>query len=389
MDLVGHFRADRGITVWRHDLHRHPELLYDVHRTARLVADNLRLMGCDEVVEGIGRTGVVGVVKGRETRSGTVIGLRADMDALPIEELNTFGHVSTVPGRMHACGHDGHTAMLLGVARRLASERDFDGVVALVFQPAEEGGAGGEAMVRDGLMERFGIRRIYGLHNMPGMPVGTFGIRPRTIMASADFFDITVAGKGGHAAYPHLCDDPMFAAAQVVCALQSIPSRVVAPLDSAVVTVTKFEGGHTHNVVPDTVTLGGTARTLKEGTRDRVEATIARVCEQVGKAHGVEVRLDYRRLYPVTDNDPEATRIAARAARGVVGEANVDDDILPSMGAEDFAFMLNVRGGAFIFMGNGDTAGLHSSHYDFNDEASPYGCAYWARLVGDELPLGA
>lgn len=388
-DLVGHFRGDREITVWRHDLHRHPELLYDVHRTARLVADNLRLMGCDEVAEGIGRTGVVGIVKGRKTGSGMVVGLRADMDALPIREHNTFAHASQVEGRMHACGHDGHTAMLLGAAKRLAAERDFDGAVALIFQPAEEGGAGGDAMVKDGLMERFGIRRVYGLHNMPGVPVGRFEIRPRTIMASADFFEVTVTGTGGHSAYPHLCADPVHAGAQIVCALQSVVGRVTAPLDSAVVSVTKFNAGDAHNVVPDSVTLAGSARTLREDTRDRVEAAIARVCEQVAKAHGVEARLDYSRLYPVTDNDPEATLVAARAARGVVGEANVDDDIRPSMGAEDFSFMLNARKGAFIFMGNGDTAGLHSSHYDFNDDASPYGCAYWVRLVRDEMPLAA
>jgi len=377
------------VTGWRRHLHAMPEILYDVHRTAGFVADKLKEFGCDEVVAGIGRTGVVGIIRGNlgaDPGSGPTIGLRADMDALPLTEITGKPWASQTPGRMHACGHDGHTAMLLGAAKYLAETRAFAGAVAVIFQPAEEGGAGGKAMVEDGLMERFGISRVFGMHNMPGLPVGHFAIRPGPIMAATAEFTIAVAGKGGHAAMPHTTIDPLAAASQLVMAFQTVVSRSVDPIDSAVVSVTKFHAGDAYNVIPQTARLAGTVRTLRNAVAETVFARMRAICDGIAAAAGVTIDLDIHVNYPVTDNDAAEAAFAAGVARQVAGAGNVDAAVLPVMGGEDFSYMLNARPGAFIFAGNGDTAGLHNPAYDFNDELIPYGISYWVGLA--ETALG-
>jgi hippurate hydrolase len=372
---------------WRRDIHQHPELDYDVQRTASLVADQLRAFGCDEVATGIGRSGVVGIIKGRGATTEKTIGLRADMDALPIHETTNLPYRSSIPGKMHACGHDGHTAMLLGAARYLTQHRDFSGIAAVIFQPAEEGGGGGKAMLDDGLMERFNIGEVYGMHNMPRLPVGSFAIRKGAFLAAADRFTIDIEGLGGHAAQPHRGVDPLLAGAQIVNALQSIVARGVDPLDSCVVSVTKFDAGTAFNIIPQTARLMGTTRTLKNETRDFAEKRITEIAKGVGAALGVSVAVDYWRGYPATRNHPEQTDFAASIAREVVGEDRVETEAPPTMGAEDFSYMLEARPGAFILVGNGDTAGLHHPEYDFNDAALPYGISYWTQLVKTALPL--
>jgi len=375
------------IAEWRHDLHAHPELLYDVHRTAASVADKLQAFGCDEVVSGIGRTGVVGVIRGRKPGSGerSVIGLRADMDALPIEEAGNAPYRSTVPGKMHACGHDGHTAMLLGAAKYLAETRNFAGTAVVIFQPAEEGGAGGRAMVRDGLMDRFGIQEVYGMHNYPGLPVGRFAIRPGPLMAAADLISIEIEGVGGHAARPHLAVDTVLVGAQIITQIQSIVARNVDPLRAAVVSICVFQAGHTDNVIPQTALLRGTARSLTPEVRDLLEQRLHEIVEGTARLYGAKAKLTYTRGYPVLRNHERQTAFAASIAGGVVGEAQVDTDVAPVMGGEDFSFMLEARPGAFIFVGNGNTAGLHHPAYDFNDEAIPVGTSYWVKLVETAL----
>ncbi|HZH51718.1 MAG TPA: M20 aminoacylase family protein [Microvirga sp.] len=374
------------ITAWRRDFHENPELLFDVHRTAGIVAEKLKEFGCDEVVTGLGQTGVVGVIKGRTNASGRVIGLRADMDALPIEEATDVPHKSKVPGKMHACGHDGHTAMLLGAAKYLAETRNFDGTAIMIFQPAEEGGGGGDAMVKDGLMERFGIQEVYGMHNMPGIPLGQFAIRPGPMMAAADRFTIVIEGKGGHAARPHDCIDPVVISAHVITALQTVASRSVDPLESAVVSVCSVKAGDAFNVIPQRVTLLGTVRTLSAEVRDLCETRIRAITENVCAAFGAKVEIDYSRGYPVTFNDPAKAEFMAQVARAVAGEDGVDTTVAPLMGAEDFSYMLEQRPGAYIFLGNGDTAGVHHPAYDFNDEAAPYGVSLWAKIVETGMP---
>jgi amidohydrolase len=373
------------ITAWRRDLHAHPELLYDVHRTAASVAEKLKAFGCDDVVTGIGRTGVVGVIHGSRAQSSKVIGLRADMDALPIEEANDIPYKSTVPGKMHACGHDGHTAMLLGAARYLAETRNFAGTAIVIFQPAEEGGGGGRAMVQDGLMDRFRIEEVYGMHNYPGLPVGEFAIRPGPLMAAADRLVIEIEGKGGHAARPHICVDSVLVGAQMVNQIQSIVSRNVDPLQAAVVSICVFQAGTTDNVIPQTALLRGTARSLDPQVRDILEARLHEVVEGTARLYGAKAKLTYKRDYPVTRNHERQTAFAASVASGVVGSAQVDTDVAPVMGAEDFSFMLEARPGAFIFVGNGDSAGLHHPAYDFNDEVIPVGTSYWVKLVETAL----
>ena len=372
-------------TAWRRDIHRHPETLYDVHRTAGLVAERLRAFGCDEVVTGIGRTGVVGIVRGRRTGE-RAIGLRADMDALPIGEETNLPYASSVPGKMHACGHDGHTAMLLGAARRLCETRDFAGTAVCIFQPAEEGGAGARAMIQDGLMTRFGIGEVYGMHNLPGLPVGAFALRPGPIMAAADRFEIEVEGRGGHAAQPHLTVDPVLVGANIVTLAQSIVSRSVDPLEACVVSVTVFQAGSAQNAIPNTAKLAGTTRTLTPEMRDLAEARLKGIAESVAAAHGARATLRYTRGYPVTRNDPAKARLAEAAAARVAGAGRVDAAIAPIMGAEDFSYMLEARPGAFVFIGNGDSAGLHHPAYDFNDAAIPHGIRYWLSLVEAALP---
>jgi len=376
----------REITEWRRDFHAHPELLYDVHRTASSVADKLKAFGCDEVVTGIGRTGVVGVIRGQKGKSNKTIGLRADMDALPIEEATDLPYKSTVPGKMHACGHDGHTAMLLGAARYLAETRNFAGTAVIIFQPAEEGGAGGKAMVQDGLMERFGINEIYGMHNYPGMPVGEFGLRPGAIMAAADYVQIDIEGKGAHAARPHLGIDTVLVGAQIINALQSIVSRNVDPLEAAVVSICMFHAGSTDNVIPQTAQLRGTARSLIPEVQELLEKRVPEIAETTAKLYGAKATVKYRRGYPVLKNHAVQADFAASVAAQIAGADKVDTSLAPVMGAEDFSFMLNARPGAFIFVGNGDSASLHHPAYNFNDEVIPIGTSYWAKLVETALP---
>jgi amidohydrolase len=374
------------ITDWRRDLHAHPELMYDVHRTAASVADKLKSFGCDEVVSGIGRTGVVGVIRGRKSGSGKAIGLRADMDALPIEEATDLPYKSKAPGKMHACGHDGHTAMLLGAARYLAETRNFDGTAVVIFQPAEEGGAGGKAMVDDGMMDRFAINEVYGMHNYPGMPVGAFGIRSGPMMAAADYLVIDIEGVGAHAARPHLGVDTVLVGAQIINAIQSIVSRNVDPLKSAVVSIPMFQAGNADNVIPQTVRLRGTARSLEEDVRVLLEKRLHEVVEGTAAAYGAKAKLSYRRNYPVLSNHELQTDFAASVASQIVGGGQVDTTLPPMMGAEDFSFMLLERPGAFIWVGNGESAGLHHPAYNFNDEAIPFGTSYWVKLVETALP---
>jgi amidohydrolase len=374
------------IVGWRHDFHAHPEIMYEVHRTAARVADLCQSFGCDEVVTGIGQTGVVALIRGRSQASGRVVGLRADMDALPIDEITGAAYASKTPGKMHACGHDGHTAILLGAAKYLAETRNFDGTVALIFQPAEEGGAGGKAMVDDGMMERFGIDEVYGLHNAPGLPVGQFAIRPGPLMASADEFCITVTGRGGHAAEPHRAVDTTLVACHIVVALQSVVSRNMDPLSNVVLTVGTFQtDSRASNVIAHQVVMQGTVRTLDPQARDLAEVRVGAIARATAEAFGAVAVVDYQRGYPVTVNAPDNTTYAADAAEEVSGR--VERDTKPIMPAEDFSFMLEARPGAYIFLGNGDSAACHHPAYDFNDEAIPAGCSFFATLVERRMPL--
>ena len=374
------------ITAWRRDLHANPEILFDVHRTAGIVAEKLKEFGVDEVVTGIGRTGVVGVIHGKTNSSGKVIGLRADMDALPIQEIRDLDYKSNVAGKMHACGHDGHTSMLLGAAKYLAETRNFDGSAVVIFQPAEEGGGGGREMVDDGMMDRFNVQQVYGMHNMPNLPVGQFAIRPGGLMASADLFSIFIEGRGGHAAQPHTSNDPAMVVAQLVNAFQTIVSRNANPVESMVISVTQIHMGDANNVIPQTAWMNGTVRTLDPTVRDLAETRMKTICEHIGAAFDAKVRIEYKRNYPVTVNHEAETAFAASVARQIVGDGNVDENTPPVMGAEDFSFMLESRPGAFIFVGQGEGAALHHPEYDFNDDIIPIGCSYWARLVETAMP---
>ena len=375
-DLVGE------ITLWRRDLHENPELGYDVDRTA----EKLKAFGCDEVVSGIGKTGVIGVIHGKKSTSGRVLGLRADMDALPIEEITGLPHASKIKGKMHACGHDGHTAMLLGAAKYLTETRNFDGTAVLVFQPAEEGGAGGKAMVDDDLMTRWGIQEIYGMHNAPGLPVGLFATRKGALLASADEFAIHVEGKGSHAAEPHKGVDTLVVGANILLALQSIVARNLDPLKSGVVTVGAIHGGTAANVIPQTAELTGTVRSLLPEVRDLLERRVSEVALGIAAAYGATARVEYSRGYPITVNHTRETDFAVKIASEVAGPGKVIGDTPPIMAGEDFAFMLEARPGNMIFIGNGDTATCHHPAYDFNDAAIPHGVSYWVRLVELGMP---
>ncbi|MDU9002630.1 M20 aminoacylase family protein [Sedimentitalea todarodis] len=372
------------ITAWRRDIHENPEILFETHRTSALVAEKLKAFGCDEVVTGIGRTGVVGVIKGKSDSQRRVIGLRADMDALPIHETTGLDYASKTDGAMHACGHDGHTAMLLGAAKYLSETRNFDGTVVVIFQPAEEGGGGGREMCEDGMMERWGIQEVYGMHNWPGQPVGSFAIRPGAFFAATDQFDITLEGRGGHAAKPQETVDTTVMASQVVMTLQTIASRNADPVDQVVVSVTSFEtSSKAFNVIPQQVHLKGTVRTLSTAMRDLAERRIKDICAGVAATFGGSADVSYYRGYPVMVNHDEQTAFAADVARKVSG--NCDDAPLV-MGGEDFAFMLEERPGAYILVGNGDTAHVHHPDYNFNDEAIPAGCSWWAEIVEQRMP---
>ena len=373
------------ITGWRRDFHEHPELLFDVQRTAARVADLLRDFGCDEVVEGIGRTGVVAVINGKTDTAGRVIGLRADMDALPIHEATGAEHASKSPGKMHACGHDGHISMLLGAAKYLAETRNFDGTAVMIFQPAEEGGGGGREMVQDGMLDRWRIQEVYGMHNMPGIPVGQFAIRPGAMMAAADQFDIVVTGKGGHAAKPHDCIDTTVVAAHIIVALQTIAARGVDPLKQVVVSVCTVATDSTaYNVIPQVVRMKGTARTMDISVQDFVERRVTEIATGTALALGAVAEVDYQRGYPVTVNAEANTVFAADVAQAVSGR--VDRATPPLMGAEDFSFMLLERPGAYIFLGNGDTAMVHHPAYDFDDAAIPFGASWYAGMVEARMP---
>ncbi len=385
MPIKNRFAELQGeITEWRRDIHEHPEILFETHRTSALVADKLKEFGCDEVVTGIGRTGVVGVIKGKVDTGGKVIGLRADMDALPILEATGLDYASKTEGAMHACGHDGHTAMLLGAAKYLSETRNFDGTVVVIFQPAEEGGGGGREMCEDGMMDRWGIQEVYGMHNWPGRPVGSFAIRPGAFFAATDQFDITFEGKGGHAAKPHETIDSTVMAAQAVLALQTVAARNADPVDQVVVSVTSFETSSTaFNVIPQTVQLKGTVRTMSSEMRDMAEKRIKEICSGVAATFGGVAEVTYYRGYPVMVNSDEQTGFAADVARSISGSC---DEAPLIMGGEDFAFMLEERPGAYILVGNGDTAAVHHPEYNFNDEAIPAGCSWWAGIVEQRMP---
>ncbi|WP_323007657.1 M20 aminoacylase family protein [Pseudorhodobacter sp.] len=373
------------LTAIRRDFHENPELLFEVHRTAAKVADLLREWGCDEVVTGIGRTGVVGVIHGKTDNSGKVVGLRADMDALPIMEATGLEYASKVPGKMHACGHDGHTTMLLGAAKYLCETRNFDGKAVVIFQPAEEGGGGGREMVKDGMLDRWNIQEVYGMHNMPGIPVGQFEIRPGPMMAAADQFEITVTGKGGHAAKPHDCIDTLLVASHIIVGLQSIAARNVDPLKQVVVsTCVVSTDSNAHNVIPQTVVLKGTVRTFDTAVQDQVEARMNELPVQMAAAFGASAVVNFQRGYPATVNAEENTGFAAEVAKAVSGK--VRTDTAPLMGAEDFSYMLNARPGAYIFLGNGDTAMVHHPAYNFDDNAIPFGASWYAGMVEARMP---
>ena len=372
------------LTAIRRDFHENPELLFEVHRTAGKVAELLRAWGCDEVVEGIGRTGVVGVIHGK-TDSGKVIGLRADMDALPINEATGLDYASKTPGKMHACGHDGHTTMLLGAAKYLCETRNFDGKAVMIFQPAEEGGGGGNEMVKDGMLDRWNIQEVYGMHNMPGIAVGHFEIRPGPMMAAADQFEITVTGKGGHAAKPHECIDTLLVASHIIVGLQSIASRNVDPLKQVVVSTCVIStDSNAHNVIPQTVVLKGTVRTFDAAVQDQVEARMNELPVQMAAAYGASAVVKFQRGYPATVNAEANTAFAAEVAKAVSG--NIITDTAPLMGAEDFSYMLNERPGAYIFLGNGDTAMVHHPAYNFDDNAIPFGSSWYAGMVEARMP---
>ncbi len=375
------------IAEWRRDIHSKPELGYDLPNTTALVEAKLREFGVDEIVTGIGRSGIVGLIRGKSDGSGRTIGLPADMDALPMREETGLPYASQTEGQMHACGHDGHTAMLLGAAKYLAETRNFDGTVAVIFQPAEEGGAGGKAMVDDGMMERFGIDEVYGMHNEPGLPVGEFGVAPGPIMAACDEFEVQVVGKGGHAAQPHNTIDPMPAAANIVMALQTVASRNVDPLKQVVVSVCTIKSSsEASNIIPSAILLRGTIRTLDEDIRTMAEARAKDLIHSTAAAYGCEAHIDFDRGYPVTVNHDANAEIAAEVARAVAGTEKVHYGRPPRMGAEDFSYMLLARPGAFINVGNGDSAKVHHPEYNFNDEAIPYGCSFFAELVERRLP---
>ena len=379
------------LTAIRRDIHAHPELGFEETRTQKVVIEALKRYGVDEIHPGMAKTGVVAVVRG-SGGGNRAIGLRADMDALPIAEVNDFGHRSKTPGKMHACGHDGHTTMLLGAARWLADNRDaFDGTVYLIFQPAEEGGGGGRVMVEEGLFEKFPVEGVYGMHNMPGMPLGKIAMRSGPTMAATDEFDITINGKGGHAAMPNVSRDPIVIGSHVVTALQSIASRRVDPIKDVVVSVTTFHGGDAFNVIPEHVRLTGTVRTFLPDVRDLAETELKRIVESVALAFDGSADVKYMRNYPATVNAPEETKIAAEAARKIIGDEQVDENADPKMGGEDFSYMLNERPGSYIFLGNGmpgekGGAMVHTPQYDFNDDAMIYGISYWASLVETALP---
>ncbi len=372
------------VAGWRRRIHENPELLFDLFKTSKLVEEKLKSFGLDEVVPGIAKTGVVGVIKGN-LGDGPTIGLRADMDALPISEITGKDWASKTPDVMHACGHDGHTAMLLGAAKYLAETRNFAGSIAVIFQPAEEGGGGGNVMVQEGMMERFAIDKVFGMHNMPGLPVGEFATRVGPLMAATVEFTITVTGRGGHAAQPNKTIDPIVISSQIVSAMQSIVSRSTNPVDSLVVSVTKFNAGTAYNVIPEDAVIAGTCRYLNKEVGEMAVERLTEIANSIAVAHGAkaDVKIDWN--YPVTVNHEEETGFAADIASEIAGLGKVERNVPPVLGGEDFSYMLEARPGAFIFIGNGESAGLHHPEYDFNDEVIPHGISYWVKLAETAL----
>jgi amidohydrolase len=374
------------MTAWRRHIHKHPETAFEEHQTSDYVALRLHEFGID-VHRGLAGTGVVGTLRG-DKGNGPAIGLRADMDALDIEEKNDIDYRSENRGKMHACGHDGHSTMLLGAAKYLAETRNFAGTVHFIFQPAEENEGGGRVMIEQGLFEKFPVESVYGMHNMPGIPAGEFAIRPGPIMASFDIFEITLTGTGTHAALPQFGRDAVVAGAQLVSALQTIASRTVSPFDAAVVSVTQMHSGDTWNVIPEEMVIRGTTRAFKEEIQTHMEAEIRRIADGIAATFGIAAKVHYERRYPPTVNDAAETDITVQVARGLVGDDMVSLDKDPMMGAEDFAFMLNEKPGAYMWIGNGPRDGgcmLHNPHYDFNDDVLPLGASYWAKLVETRL----
>ena len=374
------------IIGWRRDIHAHPELRFQEHRTAALVAELLRGFGCDEVVVGVGKTGVVGVIHGRQTTTDMAVGFRADMDALPLQEITGLAHASVHSGKMHACGHDGHTAILLGAAKYLSETRNFNGTVVVIFQPAEEGGGGAKAMLADGIMGRWNIQEVYGMHNWPGIPVGQFSVREGAQMAAADFFEINITGKGGHAALPQLAVDTTLAASHVVVAVQSIVSRSIDPLKTVVVSVCGMRSdSDTFNVIPGLIILRGTVRYFDPLVQTQVIDRLTSLAENTAKAFGALAEVTYTPCVPPTINSPEAAERAANIALTVSGSVIRDQD--PVMPGEDFADMLAERPGAFLFIGNGDSAALHNPAYEFNDDAIPAGCSWFSEMAEYRMPI--
>ena len=375
----------KEIAEWRHDIHQHPEILFETHRTSALVKDKLIEFGCDQVIEGIGKTGVVGVINGQTNQSGKVIGLRADMDALPINEETGLDYSSKIPGAMHACGHDGHTSMLLGAAKYLCETRNFDGQAVVIFQPAEEGGGGGLEMCKDGMMDNFNIDEVYGMHNWPGVELGKFAIRSGPFFAASDFIEATISGRGGHAAKPHETIDPTVIASQIVVALQTIASRRADPVEQVVVSITSFETSSTaFNVIPQEVKIKGTVRTLDPDVRVLAEKEFLRITELTAEAMGGSADAKFTRGYPVMSNSNAQTEFAAKVARDVAGECAEAPLV---MGGEDFAYMLEERPGAYILLGNGDSSPVHHPKYNFNDDAIPFGCSWLVELVEQKMPV--
>jgi|TARA_B110000879_G_scaffold211026_1_gene302494 hippurate hydrolase len=383
INRIADFTPD--MTAWRRHLHTIPELMFECHQTAAFVVERLREFGITEIHEGIATTGVVAIIEGQG--DGPTIGLRADMDALPMQEETGLPYASMVDGMMHACGHDGHTTMLLGAARYLAETRNFKGRVALIFQPAEENGGGGEVMVKEGILDTFDIKEVYALHNAPGVEVGNFYTTPGPIMAAADSFDIHIVGNGGHGAMPHATADPIMAAVGIANAIQTIVSRNNYSQDNLVVSITQIHTGSADNVVPEKAYMNGTVRTFDPAVRTMVMARLEAIVAGQAAAYGVEARMDYLVGYPATINEPERTEFAADVAREIAGDAGVDGNAPPEMGAEDFAYLLEKRPGSYLFVGNGDTAGLHHPEYDFDDEAAAAGASFFAKLIERALPL--
>ena len=392
MSPVEHLLQDHAeLTALRRDLHAHPELGFEEHRTAQIVVRELAALGVEHHL-GIGKTGVVGVIRGSREQSGRAIGLRADMDALPMHEENDFPHASRFKGRMHGCGHDGHTIMLLGAARYLSRTRRFDGTVYLIFQPGEEGFAGGKAMLEDGLFERFPADEIYALHNWPALPAGQIGLRPGPMMAAADRIEIHIEGRGGHGAHPHMSVDPVLVAGHIITAAQSIVARNVSPVDTAVVSLCAMHAGNlaAMSVIPREAKLVGTVRTFRAQTQDAVERRLSELVHSIAAAFGATATLKYERVYPATVNTEREAEFAAQVADSLIGSENVVRDLEPSMGSEDFSFMLQQRPGAYARLGQGGAEGgcfLHNSRYDFNDEVIPLGAGYMAALAEQALPL--